>query len=264
MILGGVVRAAAAVVVASLALISCNFAAVVVVVQALPTGAPNCETKEAAPDGFHKLTWPGRSRRTGSIAQYGLDLFIDGTLVRPSSTVPTKFTANETHALRVVPRNPLQRPYRGVFVLVHHDSLDTSTALTPLELYQSAPGCRGTKIAGVTHRNNLWKNSSEPIALLKWDAVGTTDLRINVNVVIDNNWTDSVYFYTQFTLESVLANPDIVPTASPLPNYSESTIPTVSSSPPPPTRRCGLLHMGVFCPKTACGWAGRLLGMCRD
>jgi hypothetical protein len=235
---------------------SCNFA---VVVQALPTGAPNCETKEAAPDGFHKMQWPGRSRRTGSIAQYGLDLFVDGTLVRPLTT--TKFTANETHAIRVVPRNPKQRPYRGVFLLVHHnDNLDMSTALTPLDPFQTAPGCRGTKIGGVTHRNNLWKNSTEPIALLRWDGVGTTDIRLNVNVVIDNNWTDSIFYYTQFTLESIVANPDIVPTASPLPNFSESSNPTLS----PPTKRCGMLHMGVFCPLEACGWAGRLLGMCRD
>jgi hypothetical protein len=133
------------------------------------------------------------------------------------------------------------------FLLLHHASLDTSAALTPLAPFQTAKGCRGTKIGGVTHRDNLWKNSSEATALLRWDEVGTTQIRLNVNVVIDNNFTDSIFYYTQFTLESIMANADMVPTASPLPNYSDAQ---------PTADRCGLFRLGVICPLTACGWGG--------
>jgi hypothetical protein len=241
------------------------------VAQALPYGAPNCPTNQAAPQGFHLMEYEGRTRQTGPIGNYGLDLFVDGTLVDP--TAPGTFTANETHAIRIQSRNPKQRPYRGVLLLLHHASLDLSGGMAPVAPYQSAPGCRGTTIAGVTHQNNLGKNSSQPVSWLRWDTVGTTNIKLDVSIVVDNNSTHSLFYYTQFTLESMAAVPGgAVPTASPMRTLTEQPTVTklaISKSPnkavvsTPAQKRCGLLRAGLFCPLTRCGWGGKLLGICK-
>jgi hypothetical protein len=247
------------------------------VVDSLPIGAPNCAIDQPAPGGLHLLVRPSRIRETGPISNHGLNLILDGRTIEDGGGSPGSFTINQDHTIQIQSRRsavfPPLEPYRGVLLLLHQSSsgLDMSKALVPLGMYQSAPGCLGTLVAGVTHQEDAFKNQTLPIALLRYNVVAT-GIKLDVNVVVANNSTHSLYYYTQFTLDAV-ASPTAAPTKSPTkrPTLAPTRRPTMPPTKAPVTTvplssspsSCGLFRRGIFCPLSGCGWIGRLLGLCR-
>jgi hypothetical protein len=255
-------------------------------VSARPDGAPNCELNGAAPMSQHLISSPIKSHITGSIADYGYDLVINGRVMDPNGGVG-QFLVNQTQAVqfRLRPNaSTLPEPWRGVLLIVHQTGVDRSTALTPvMPTYQAAGGCTGQPVSGVTHPDNERKNTSAPVALLRINQLNSTNLRLNVNLVIANNATNSIYYYSQFNLETVTAlaptrvptrRPTRAPTRAPTKAPTKAPIRPSTKSPtkaptkaptlaPTKSKRCGLLGLRIFCPIRRCGILGTALGLCK-
>jgi hypothetical protein len=197
-------------------------------VLAMPTGAPNCELNGAAPSGFHLAASPTKTVVTGSIADYGYDLVINGKIMDPSGV--GNFIVGQTNVVhfQLRPSISAPEPWKGVLLIVHKTGLDTSADLTPVSPYKAAGGC-SSPVSGVTHADATKKNTSAPVALLRMDQVGT-DIKFNVNMVVVNSATSSIYYYTQFTLAAV-AGPTS-PTAAPMAPVAAPTAPVAAPMAP--------------------------------
>jgi hypothetical protein len=251
------------------------------VVRARPDGAPNCELNGAAPMSQHLTSSPVKSRVTGSIADYGYDVVIGGRIMDANGV--GQFLVNQTHAVqfRLRPNvTTIPEPWRGVLLIVHQAGVDRSTALTPVTpAYQMAIGCTGQAVSGVTHPDNERKTTTAPVALLRINQLNSTNLKLNVNLVIANNATNSIYYYSQFALETVTAlaptraptwRPTRAPTRTPTkpptkpPTKSPTKSPTkVPTKAPTKSKRCGLLGLRIFCPIRRCGVLGTAIGWCK-
>jgi hypothetical protein len=255
-------------------------------VRARPDGAPNCELNGAAPMSQHLTSSPVKSRVTGSIADYGYDLVINGRIMDPNGV--GQVLVNTTQAVQFRLRPSVTIPpeaWRGVLLIVHQAGVDRSTELTPVTpAYTVAGGCTGQPVSGVTHPDNGLKNTSAPVALLRMTQLNSTNLRLNVNLVIANNATNSIYYYSQFALEAVTAlAPTRAPTRAPIrpPTKSPNKAPTKAPIQPPtkaptkpptkvptraptkPNKLCGLFSLRIFCPIRRCGVLGTALGLCK-
>jgi hypothetical protein len=129
-------------------------------------------------------------------------------------------------------------------VIVSLPFTDLSTAFTlsaeEAELYHVSQICSADMMAGITHVNESEKTKVSATLTIP---VAYTDLKLDVNVVAQNNQTGSYYYYSQYQFASV-ASPTSAPTGS--------------------ERGCGLFGLGIFYPFTFCGFFGRLLLGDRD
>ena len=207
------------------------------VVYGWPRGAPICESGSANVRSLHLDK--GRDPRTGDIQTNGFDVFLNGTLIQPGSELnPTRFKAHTD--LNVTVKSRTGETFRGVLLLLHQFGVNVhlGEGLLPLGPFKKAFGCGGTNISGVTHSENSMK--TEVTSNLHYDNTGGV-CTLDVNIVVANNEIDgSAYFFSEYYL---LATED---------DHDDDDEP------------CGLFGWGLFCPRSFCGFFGRLLGLCRE
>lgn len=169
----------------------------------------------------------GRSIVSGSLADGGLQVLFGGAPMIPGSTF--FFTKGEEYALRVVGDDS----YRGILIrLEAADGVDTTAALIVEEedsniLYEASICSAPTQ--GITHSTSVLKNNVG--GTVRIDEL-TTDVNIGVTIVMANNSTNSIFYYSQFQLE-VTEAPTASPTRSPTffptgtPTRAPTNVPTV-------------------------------------
>jgi hypothetical protein len=204
-------------------------------VHGFSSGAPVCTVGEPAPGDPHQrgaaLTF------TGTLASAGFSVTFDDVDI---STLPSIEVKTGTPVKVEVIANGV--PLKGVLVIVSRPSTDLSGALSlsaeESALLQVSQVCSFEIKAGVTHMDESFKTMvsstlsiDEPYA----------DLKLDVNVVVQNNETGSYYYYDQYTFASVG------------PSTGGGT-----------EGGCGLFGLSIFCPFTFCGFFGRLLLGDRD
>jgi hypothetical protein len=297
------------------------------VAEAYPEGAPNCQLGRASPESLHLSA---TKYQTGPISDYDLDLIIGNRTIdaKSGAAAINNFTMGMAHPVSLRYRNAsfFRESWKGVLLILNDANfIDVSTGLMPMAPYIVASGCGGgfgNVISGVTHADRTLKDRTKPIATLRVDVV-SSGLLMDVNVVIANNGTYSIYFHSQFALSSVAppvtptttnnstkrptarpvtprptarptAQPTLKPTTQPMvkPVVSPVTAPIatapvpqqqpqqqqlptkytfapvyVSPMPPlsapvaAPTKRCGILGLGILC-RRKCAWRKRFLGEC--
>jgi hypothetical protein len=184
-------------------------------VEAYPEGAPNCQLGRPSPESLHLRA---TNYQTGQIGDYDVDLVIGNRTIAKSGTaaVSNNFTTGITYPVFLRYRNAsvFRESWKGILLVLHDANLlDVSTGLMPMAPYVIASGCGsgfGNVISGVTHADRTLKDRTKPIASLRVDTV-SSGLLMDVNVVIANNGTYSIYFHSQFALSSVA--PPLAPTA---------------------------------------------------
>ena len=214
-------------------------------VMALPNGAPVCNIGAANVQNAHLRK--DRNPQTGPNDANGYVSILDG---RPLYQLPTDPTFTNLFDFGVENRLVIQsvagQYLKGILVIAsggdteNVDILDTRTpqALTIIDpnVTKESIGCENFAVSSVVHTEPSEKNS---IAMnFKWPIYGQK-LFLDVNIVKNNNDTvGSQYYFTQYTM---LAGPWIVCRLS---------------------LSCGLLGLSIICPRTRCGFLGRLLGIC--
>jgi hypothetical protein len=183
---------------------------------AFPNGAGGCPEGRPAVDALHIREYPNRTIQTGSLRDGGLELEIHGislfnldedTLALPVG-VPLTWTLKTT-----------ARPFRGFLLRVNggDNNIDTRGALLPHT--SSEPNTTTTDddnnnvtqaqgiclvyhgVGGVCHTNNQEKQSVSGILYLD-DA--STNLQLDVTVVIENRYHSSIYYYSGFRLDALV------------------------------------------------------------
>jgi hypothetical protein len=190
----------------------------------------------AGSSGEHLLA--GRNPRTGPIALGGYQVYIGDKEVTLDTV--NEFASGKDHVLKVTSLDGAE--FKGVSVLLSKESVDLTAGLLVSEdspTYQRNSRCSSDNslVGGVTHRDSTFKK--EPEATLRVDR-GVKDLLLDVNVVLQNNATGSIYFHTTFKLNALGRTARI-----------------------PKFRTCGLLGLSVFCPHSRCGWIGRIFWLCK-
>jgi hypothetical protein len=195
------------------------------------SGAAACFSGDANVRAQHisNLGQPaGRSIVTGSLADGGLQVLFGGD---PLSTASTFFfTVGEEYPIRVVG----EQDYRGILIrLQAATGVDTTAALVVEEnfsdLLQDASIC-SDPIQGITHTSAVLKNNVGGTTRLDELA----DVSIGVTIVVANNSTDSIYYFSQFQL-AVTEAPTAVPTVPPtrFPTRTPTRVPTPVPTQPP-------------------------------
>ena len=218
--------------------------AFVTTIAAFPNGAPSCGIGAANVQDQHLLG--ERNPKTGSIEFGRYQTILAGSAILSNPDDPTFFNlfppvVENTLSIQSGANSFL----KGILVIAsggitdNISSLDTKTpgALTSSDnaRTQVATGCKDENVSSISHTNNDEKRN---IAMrFKWPT-GGQKLFLDVNIVKSNNSTSgSEYYYTQYPLQA-----------------GSSCDPS----------NCGLLGLGIFCPLTACGLMGRLLGLCNE
>lgn len=201
-------------------------------VLALPKGAPVCSIDGPAPGSIHLIRGAAITG-TGSLASAGFNVTFNGvdlstlSTIEVDSSIPTKVEVIASGL-----------PLKGVLVIVSKANTDMSGtfSLTTEEavLIRISDICTTAIRGGVTHNDESFKTKVS--ATMNFDQA-YTDLKLDVNVVVQNNETGSYYYYDQYTF-AVTA--------------------------PAATGGCGLFGLSIFCPFTFCGFFGRLLLGDRD
>lgn len=199
-----------------------------VAVYSFPDGAPTCFTGGSAPRDLHIL--PARNPQSGEISLQGFQVFIDDVEVVQGTI--SRFEAKLDHVIRVQSSTGVE--FKGALVLLSKVDVDVSTGLSVKADsvdYQLAPVCLETFTAGITHIGRNVKQVFE--STLRLDK-GIKNLQLDVNVVLQNNITGSLFYWSKFEVESF------------------------GNAPP----KCGILGLRIWCPLKACGIVGRLLRIC--
>lgn len=200
-------------------------------VSAFPDGTPNCEIGASSTRSAHLSL--SRNPQTGAIQKGGFDVFINDKLLPVTVTGPNIFDFDVGVDNTLTIKSSTGKQFRGVLIILSKTGFNTTLNLTPLPPYQVPIACEKLPYSGFTHKEPSFKSTAS--GTLRWDTVGD-ELSLDVNIVVANNATASIYYYTNYKLRA----------ATP-----------VRSS-------CGLLGLSLFCPLTFCGVFGRLLGLCSN
>ena len=207
---------------------------------ALSTGAPICSIDGPAPQNIH-LQRGANITGTGSLASAGFNVTFNGVDLSSLSSIQV----NASSPIKVEVRSS-GVPLKGVLVIVSKASTDFTDVFTlsteEATLIQKSEFCPALARGGVTHVSPDEKNKVS--ATMTFDKA-YTDVKLDVNVVTQNNDTGSYYYYSQYIFAVNAA-----PAGSPSGSGSGSD--------------CGLFGLGIFCPFTFCGFFGRLLLGDRD
>ena len=206
-------------------------------VYALPNGAPVCTINGPAPGGIH-LQRGAALTFTGTLALAGFNVTFDGVDISTLSSIEVN---TSTPVKVAVIANGV--PLKGVLVIVSRPFTDVSGAFTlsaeEAAMLQISQICRIE--SGVTHVDESFKTKTS--ATLTIDEA-YPDLKLDVNVVVQNNETGSLYYYSQYTFAS------IAPAAAPTGGGTGGG--------------CGVFGLGILCPFSFCGFFGRLILGDRD
>jgi hypothetical protein len=128
---------------------------------------------------------PGRSIRTGSLADGGFEVLFDGSPLRTDST--TFFTFNQDFPIRV--RG--QESYRGILIrLGAEPGVNTTAALVEEDstLLQDASVC-SDPAQGLTHTSSVLKNNQGGTIRLN----EKTDVSLDITIVVANKYVSLCY-----------------------------------------------------------------------
>ena len=214
----------------------------VVVVNALPDGAPVCRVGVASPDSLH--TFILRQPTTGSLNVGGFQVLLDDEPLDP--TMPKIVQANQEIKVVVTSLDGIKQ-FRGLLLILSQVGFSTLGAFqlaTDEEIAKAkiSDPCIESGYGGITHVNADLKDNVTKTMLFDENY---DDLRFDVNIVVQNRNAfegGSYYYYSQYSMKV---------------EGAESTAtksPTVA-----PTRGCGLFGLTFFCPLTFCGFFARLL-----
>jgi hypothetical protein len=167
----------------------------------------------------------GRPIVSGSLAEGGLQVLFGGAPLSTDS--PNFFTKGEDYALKVVGDDS----YKGILIRLEAGAgVDTTAALVVEEedsnlLYEASICPEPSQ--GITHSSSVLKNNIG--GTVRVDEL--TDVSIGVTIVIANNSTTAIHYFSQFQLE-VTEAPTSAPTRSPtrfpteIPTLSPTNAPT--------------------------------------
>ena len=175
---------------------------------------------------------------TGSLAdaKYSIDINRGEPLV-PSRDVSSPSIALKTGVDYYIRVAAALKRYKGFLVrLSAPDTVDTTTALLPVNLSQVATACN-EPVVGICHFNNELKNFAS--GNLRVDQASVVYL--DVTVVRENNANVSSYFYSRYTVrfdESGSDSPSDTPSNMPsqppaIGSETPSEVPSVASMPSP-------------------------------
>ena len=204
-----------------------------VAVLALPNGAPICAIGDSNVRNLHLAA--ARNPKSGQIQAGDFDVFINGVILNRTATgnntFPFEVSRNDTISIKSLKG----KQFKGVLVILSQGENNTKAGLLPQAPYKDAIGCEGLEWAGLSHDENSLKE--EMNSTLRWDILGDKFL-FDVNIVVQNNVSGSIYYYSQYKLIAVAVQA--------------------------PAKPCGILGLELFCPGTGtgCGFFGRLLGRC--
>jgi hypothetical protein len=182
------------------------------VVEAFATQAGgDCLGGQAAVGGLHTQTATAsdggtRKMLDGSLLDNQIGFYVDGTILTDSSADAAAITvvpAGVEHMLEIV----ASHPFNGALVRIESttataggSSSTTDLTLIPMINAQIATVCQDPAVRGFTQTDNKDKNAMSGAFLTS--AQG--EFVIDVTVVGYNNATGSVYWYSQFKLNTVL------------------------------------------------------------
>ena len=205
----------------------------VAAVLALPIGAPLCNPGETNVRYQHLMRI---TTVFGALKEFNFTVTLDGVPLVATGAVRTinPFVIGKDIKVQVSSPKSL---LKGVLILFSKKGdllFDTKklNALTPVGTYKAAAGCENQPRAGVSHSERSLKQTAD--AILRYDNASDVML-MDVTVVVQNNVTGSVYFYSQYELKGKAAGGG----------------------------KCGLLGLSLFCPLTSCGAFGKLLKLCK-
>ena len=273
----------------------------IVVVVALPGGAPVCTVGSAAPSSLH-LTRP--FILTGGLPLGNFKVVI-GANQLSGGTFVNRVTANTNLSLQVSGAE-----FKGVLVILNKDGTNLVSSLTTSSsLLQTQSSCPPSGYGGFTHTSRDVKTSVS--ATINMPA--NLEAFLDVNVVVANNATSSIYYYSRYMLSTMpapvaapVSTPVKAPVAAPVATPVKSPVAVAPVSPPvkapaavpmaapvavapvsppvktptavpvaapvavpvpvgAPTRAspCGLLGLSILC-FNGCGLLGRILGLCEN
>lgn len=182
-----------------------------------PNGAGRCVVGEAAPKGFHADPAPGTG---GSLSDGNFVVEVNGSPVTGTIVVPpdTDFDITVSGS-----------DFRGFLIMLADQPEGALVGSGGPESQQAAgTNCGGT--ASVTHTSNNVLQSVTVTGNLPAGTVTT----IQVNVVVRNEGTDSIYHYDQLALE--VGTPMTLPSVTGSPTGSPvAVVPAPTDSVPAPT-----------------------------
>jgi hypothetical protein len=193
-----------------------------------PSGAGACIRGESNLRFGHisNLGQPeGRPIVTGSLAEGGLQVLLGGAPLSPNSL--NFFTKGEEYALKVVGDDS----YKGILIRLEAGAgVNTTAALIVEEedsalLYETSVCSEPSQ--GITHSSSVLKNNIG--GTVRVDEI--TNVGIGVTIVVANNSTTAISYFSQFQLEvteAPTAAPARPPTFSPTeaPTFAPTNIPT--------------------------------------
>jgi hypothetical protein len=190
-----------------------------------PSGAGGCEGGRAAVGGSHLEEGGGggggKGYVTGPLSDGRLDFLLNNRVADADAPFVQAF-AGERYDVTVITVPDTGAFFRGALIRVEGAAAaDAATTFFTLQAGVNAQGAgvcdeQPGDVVGITHTDNEAKTQLG--GTLTFDATG--EATVDVTVVVSNNATDSIYYYSGFTL-SVVA-PDepqpVAPAASPAPN----------------------------------------------
>jgi hypothetical protein len=164
---------------------------------AFSSGAGGCSGGEAAVKDFHLSAQGGKASTTGSLADGGVDLLLDGVPLDAMAATARNFSAADIHVLTLSGTSP----YRGMLVRLSAPSgVDTTSSLLEVSADLQDAGSCSAPVVGITHTNSNLKNAQSMSLFLPSEG----EVTIDVTVVFANNSTDSIYYYSGYTLNAVM------------------------------------------------------------
>lgn len=168
---------------------------------ALPDDAPSCRIGTANVANRHLLA--ERNPETGTINQGNFDVFINGKplVQKPTGTTVHPFPVKKNNTISVT--STTGRLFRGCLAILSSNrtpTRNTKSALTPRGTYKNALGCESSPQAGISHFSADFKTEF-PMTLF-WDEPGGV-LLFDISIVVANNVSTSLFYYSQYTLKAV-------------------------------------------------------------
>jgi hypothetical protein len=171
----------------------------------------------------------------------------------------------------------------GRFLIVERDSQSGPDA-TIKRLYEISLGANLDAVVDGTNIAKTLKVDLMPRLALTWGSIPekveglTVDARGNIWVINDNDGVvrnsgeqqlNNVGPYVAPTPVAPPVLPPVVVPTAPMAPVQAPAAPAARPVAPvtPPTagkKKCGLFGLRVFCPKTRCGWIGRILKLCKQ
>lgn len=188
-------------------------------------GAGGCNGGGPAVGGPH-LSSPS----SGSLATGGFQVTLDSTPLTPGTA--TSFVTGQDHVLTL--KVNTASFFKGVlFRLGSTNGVTTTSALAvqsgDSNLRLASETCISEGVGGVTHTSNSQKVVAT--VTLRLNSVASA-LPLDITVVVQNSGGSSVYYYSGFTLNAVLATGVTNPSPTPLPTMNTTPRPvTVTVKP---------------------------------